>query len=576
MTATKNENINPLKRGHFIVVGTGLKAISHMSTEVVGEIRRADVVFYHVTNGVTAAHIASLNRNLVDLFQYYGEEKLRKITYIQMAEVMLREVRQGRRVVGAFYGHPGIFVKAARRALAIAEKEGFETKLLPAISSIDCLFADLRIDPGLYGFQMVKAGSFLRGRASLATSGNVALLQIGSVGDPTYSFTGFKHAKKRLLFKKLIRIYGANHDSVYYLSATFPGVNPVIIKRKLENYRDPKVLESVHSGILYLPPVGLTLDEVLSSQAFGKHDAYGSFEKEAITKLKGHQLPEGYQPGMASKTMLEAMTALGRNPKVEEAFRRSPSKFMNSYPNLTNNEKAALIGRRASDLRRAAQSTDISNQGQGTPSGPAPASPTTAPTVQGAVLFFYKPESQFARLANIATPRAGEQPQQTSTRHGSFYISTLCTLYSVSVGPLAAVQASKKSSAVRARRVRRTSAAIAGQPSTQQPSLFDTLLQYVQANGQLDVLSSLFLTAWNSAASGGDTAGAANALNIWKQKILSTSNSDIQNSLFYDVASKALYVIPVSSLQTLAGNPAIASKWASNQPFAQELAPLAT
>lgn len=150
--------------GRLVLVGAGVAAVSHMTLEAIGHIKAADIVFYHATNGVAAAHIRELNSNVVDLRQYHEEEKVRKVTYIQMAELMLRQVRLGKNVVGVFHGHPGVLVMAARRALAIAEVQGYETHLLPAVSSIDCLFADLRVDPANHGVQILKAGSVLEGR----------------------------------------------------------------------------------------------------------------------------------------------------------------------------------------------------------------------------------------------------------------------------------------------------------------------------------------------------------------------------------------------------------------------------
>ncbi len=53
---------------------------------------------------------------------------------------ILSSVRKGLYVVGIFYGHPGIFVNPSRRALTIARQEGYQALMLPAVSSIDCLF----------------------------------------------------------------------------------------------------------------------------------------------------------------------------------------------------------------------------------------------------------------------------------------------------------------------------------------------------------------------------------------------------------------------------------------------------
>ena len=63
----------------------GLHAISHFTLEAIGYIREADVVFFHPNSGTTAAYIRELNLNAIDLYEYYGEGKVRSITYIQMA-----------------------------------------------------------------------------------------------------------------------------------------------------------------------------------------------------------------------------------------------------------------------------------------------------------------------------------------------------------------------------------------------------------------------------------------------------------------------------------------------------------
>src|SRR5271157_2935832 len=109
---------------------------------------------------------------------------------------MLREVRNGKTVVAVFHGHPGILVLATRRAVAIARQEGFSARIVPGVSSVDCLLADLGIDPGVGGLHVLNADTFLRGAATLSTSGHVVFLQVGSVGDSTFSWTRYKQSKR--------------------------------------------------------------------------------------------------------------------------------------------------------------------------------------------------------------------------------------------------------------------------------------------------------------------------------------------------------------------------------------------
>lgn len=276
---------SPPQTGSLVFLGTGISGIAQITTEAELYIRNAEIVFYHATSDVMAAHIATLNNNLVDLFKYYGENKKRRTTYVQMAELILREMRKGKRVVAAFHGHPGFLVMAVRRASAIARSEGFQVRILPGISSVDCMVADLFIDPGMFGLQIVKAGSYLRGNALLAKSGHVALLQVDSVGDTTYSFTGYKHHQVDVLFDKLIDEYGGQQEAVFYTASRLPGTEAVIRKQLLSDFRGSSATATIGTGILYIPPQGLTLESVLQRQAFRNRDPYGEFERRALQQL---------------------------------------------------------------------------------------------------------------------------------------------------------------------------------------------------------------------------------------------------------------------------------------------------
>ena len=145
-----------------------------------------------------------MSRESVDLYEYYDEDKRRKTTYVQMSELMLREVRKGRLVVGAFHGHPGFFVFPARRALAIASAEGYQTAMIPAISAPDCMFADLRVDPGRFGCQILMASRVFSADVIVATTGHVVFLQVSAVGDRRFSYSGYKDNKLGLFFERLI------------------------------------------------------------------------------------------------------------------------------------------------------------------------------------------------------------------------------------------------------------------------------------------------------------------------------------------------------------------------------------
>ncbi len=352
--------------GSLTVVGTGIRSISHFTQEAIGHIRDADVVFFGVPDGVTASFIRELNPNSYNLALHYGEDKRRLITYVQMAELILRAVREGKRVTAVFYGHPGFFVSPARRALNIARKEGHRTEMLPGISSTDYLFADLRIDPSVNGCQILDAGDLLLRNRPVVTSSHVVLLQVGSVGDSYYSVKGFKNNKRAILFERLIEIYGENHPTYHYVGATFPGLDSQIIRRPLKAYRDPAVRASVHQACsFYLPPKDiLPIDPDMAERLGIERPAdrtrtgdqlpvsptgdYGPFEMDAIARL-GRE-PLGGRERQTSKALYRILSQMAGNPGATDAFRRDPKTYVSLFAGLTEDEKAALVGRKAPAL----------------------------------------------------------------------------------------------------------------------------------------------------------------------------------------------------------------------------------
>ena len=272
---------------------------------------------------------------------------------MQMAELMLREVRKGLNVVGVFHGHPGNFVSPARRALAVASAEGHETALIPAISAPDCLFADLRVDPGVFGCQILMASRVFAEDAIIATSGHVVFLQVSAVGDKGFSFTGYKNGKMPRFFDRLIDLYGGEQDAVYYMASVFPGTTPEVTVRPLSEYRSAEIQDTLGAGMLYLPPRGMSFASLTRAQAFADGNiAYGPRDKRAIAELAGHTTPRSFPVRHTSNGLFEVMFELGTNTDALERYRADPGGFIAQFPGLTDDERYALLARNAGAFRK--------------------------------------------------------------------------------------------------------------------------------------------------------------------------------------------------------------------------------
>ncbi|WP_049974320.1 SAM-dependent methyltransferase [Azospirillum sp. B4] len=324
--------------GSLAIVGTGMQAFSHLTREAEGHIRHADVVFHCIRDPLTLADLHALNPNVIDLTALYGADKRRSLTYVQMAEAMVAEVRAGRRVTGVFYGHPGFYVAPARLALTTAKGEGYDTRLLPGVSSLDYLFADLRIDPSQSGYQALEATDFLLRNRPLVTSGHVVLMQVGPVGDLFRPVTD-NLERRAILFERLIEIYGEDHWCVDYVGATRPGQKPVLRRLPLKAYRDPANLKRLSkASTLYIPPKDSLENDMGMAERLGIGALVG---KPAVAPAPDATpvtlLPS--TPPAVSQAYYTAMKTIALDPAAAQAFRDDPVRYVTGFGPLSEDER---------------------------------------------------------------------------------------------------------------------------------------------------------------------------------------------------------------------------------------------
>lgn len=227
--AAEGPGSNGKHKGSLVVVGTGIRTVGHLTMEAVAWIKQADKVLYVVGDPVAELMLKELNPGGAEsLTGMYAEGKQRLDTYNQMVERTLECVRAGMLTCMACYGHPGIFVYPSHESIRRARAEGYSARMLPGISSEDCLFADLGVDPGTSGCQSYEATDFLLNGRTIDPSSSVVLWQIGVVGDATFKASGYDLSAMPLLVERLLSIYPASHPMYLYEAAVFHGCDPII------------------------------------------------------------------------------------------------------------------------------------------------------------------------------------------------------------------------------------------------------------------------------------------------------------------------------------------------------------
>jgi hypothetical protein len=241
------------RKGSLACVGIGITLGSHLTPLARSHIEQADVVFLAVSDGIVEKWIEAMHPDVRSLQPLYAENKSRSKTYREMVGAILAEVRAGKNVCVAFYGHPGVFAWAPHESIRIARKEGYFAHMEPGISAEDCLYADLGIDPGAFGCQHYEASQLLYYKRCIDPSAYLVLWQVGAMGDQGRgsAHSATNRAYRQILLERLAKDYPPSHRILIYRAATLPIYAPRIERIALRRLAD---IDIAVADTVVIPP----------------------------------------------------------------------------------------------------------------------------------------------------------------------------------------------------------------------------------------------------------------------------------------------------------------------------------
>jgi hypothetical protein len=228
-----------------------MRVIGQMTTETIAWIKISEAVLYLAHDPIVGKVIGELNPQTESLADCYAEGKLRRRSYEQMVARVMSSVRSGKRTCLLFYGHPGVFCWPGHEAIRQARQEGYTARMLPGISTEDCLFADLGMDPASSGCQSYEAMEFLKNGHMVDPAAWLILWQIGVMGDPVYRSKGFDLTPLPLLVERLCKTYDPGHEAILYTASITFGGEPWTKRVALSKLAKAKLTASM---TLCIPP----------------------------------------------------------------------------------------------------------------------------------------------------------------------------------------------------------------------------------------------------------------------------------------------------------------------------------
>ncbi|WP_298628483.1 SAM-dependent methyltransferase [uncultured Legionella sp.] len=232
----------------LIVVGSGIKSISHLTEETKRVIQNADKVLYLVNEDNLKQWIQREAKNSESLDTIYFSYEKRAEAYQALTTHIIEEYKQASILCVVFYGHPTVFADSALNAVRQIKQDNGEAIILPAISSQDCLFSDLEIDPGDQGCFSIEATELVLFERCLDIHAHLILWQVANFGRADGKKTNYLSILKDYLSS----YYPVDYSICLYEAPSLPTCPPRIEWIQLSNL-ELSAISSITT--VYIPPL---------------------------------------------------------------------------------------------------------------------------------------------------------------------------------------------------------------------------------------------------------------------------------------------------------------------------------
>jgi uncharacterized protein YabN with tetrapyrrole methylase and pyrophosphatase domain len=243
------------READIYIVGLGINGIEHVTRETESVCRRSSEILAVATHPAVLSYLETLCPKVTNLHALsYREDEHRGKAYDTMSASVLSAALERPPVTFAVYGHPMVYVYPSRQILEAAPYLGLTVRVLPAVSSLDTMFVDLGIDPGVDGLQMYEATDVLVRRRPLQPDVPCLLWQVGTVESVFYSTAASKPDRFFRIKEYLLRFYPPEHELIAVHSTLHPLLDPSVYRFRLGEMEQHH--EHLHQGLtVYIPPV---------------------------------------------------------------------------------------------------------------------------------------------------------------------------------------------------------------------------------------------------------------------------------------------------------------------------------
>lgn len=137
----------PSERTEVILVGAGVSFPDHLTAEALGALGQSRKIFTIVPDEYVSQLPSDLREKCVSLWHLYDPSRKRRENYKDVIETIAGNLVGGSSIAYLTPGHPLIFDSVAEGLRLRASVGGFAIRIIPGVSCIDTILADVGYEP---------------------------------------------------------------------------------------------------------------------------------------------------------------------------------------------------------------------------------------------------------------------------------------------------------------------------------------------------------------------------------------------------------------------------------------------
>jgi len=240
------------------LVGAGIAFPDHLTIQTIEILSRCEEIYTNLSDDQLQALPPDLRAKCVSIWSLYRDERDRTENYKDVTEAIIGRVMSLRPFGWMTPGHPLVFDSVSQALIKAGEERGWQVRVVPGISSLDTIFAEVGYDPA-NGLIVYEANALVKNNVPILPNLAALLLQPALFGTDRAHLSGSWQPDLVPLRDYICQFHAPDHDCAFVWSSHSRDGRHKIWWCKLGGLES--IPPEARGSTLFIPPAGSSFSE---------------------------------------------------------------------------------------------------------------------------------------------------------------------------------------------------------------------------------------------------------------------------------------------------------------------------